>query len=40
LTVERLDNIPLSTAQGLLVVIAYAAVPLVVALWLIGQRDA
>ena len=39
-TVERPDNIPLSPAEGLLVVVGYALVPLLVALWLIGRRDA
>jgi len=39
-TVERPDNIPLSPGEGLLVVVAYAVVPLLVALWLIGRRDA
>ena len=39
-TVERPDNIPLSPGEGLLVVSAYALVPLLVALWLIGRRDA
>jgi ABC-2 type transport system permease protein len=39
-TVERPDNIPLSPGEGLLVVCAYAVVPLLVALWLIGRRDA
>jgi ABC-2 type transport system permease protein len=39
-TVERPDNIPLSPSEGLLVVVAYALVPLLVALWLIGRRDA
>jgi hypothetical protein len=39
-TVERPDNIPLSPAEGLLVIVAYAAVPFVVALWLVGRRDA
>lgn len=39
-TVERPDNIPLSPGAGLLVVVAYAVVPLLVALWLIGRRDA
>ena len=39
-TVERPDNIPISPGEGLLVVVAYAVVPLLVALWLIGRRDA
>jgi ABC-2 type transport system permease protein len=39
-TFDRPDNIPLSPAEGLLVVTAYALVPLLVALWLIGRRDA
>lgn len=39
-TVERPDNIPLSPGAGLLVVVAYAVVPLLVALWLVGRRDA
>lgn len=39
-TVERPDNIPLSPGEGLLVVTGYAVVPLLVALWLIGRRDA
>ena len=39
-TVERPDNIPLTPGEGLLVVGAYAVVPLLVALWLIGRRDA
>jgi ABC-2 type transport system permease protein len=39
-TFERPDNIPLTPAEGLLVVAVYAVVPLLVALWLIGRRDA
>jgi ABC-2 type transport system permease protein len=39
-TIERPDNIPLTPGEGLLVVVAYAMVPLLVALWLIGRRDA
>jgi ABC-2 type transport system permease protein len=39
-TVERPDNIPLTPAEAILVVVAYAVVPLLVALWLIGRRDA
>jgi ABC-2 type transport system permease protein len=39
-TVVREDNIPLSPEGGLLVAAAYAAVPLLLALWLIGRRDA
>jgi ABC-2 type transport system permease protein len=39
-TVERSDNIPLTPGEGLLVVVAYAVVPLLVAIWLIGRRDA
>jgi hypothetical protein len=39
-TVERPDNIPLSPGAGVAVVAAYGAVALVVALWLIGRRDA
>ena len=39
-TVERPDNIPLSPEEGLLVVVAYAAISLVVAFWSIGRRDA
>jgi hypothetical protein len=39
-TVERPDNIPLTSAEAILVVVAYAVVPLLVALWLIGRRDA
>jgi ABC-2 type transport system permease protein len=39
-TVERPDNIPLEPAWGLAVVGAYAAVALLLALWLIGRRDA
>lgn len=39
-TVVREDNIPLSPEGGLLVAAAYAAVPLLPALWLIGRRDA
>lgn len=39
-TVVRDDNIPLSPEGGLLVAAGYAAVPLLVALWLIGRRDA
>ena len=39
-TVEREDNIPLSPGGGLLVVAAYAAVSLLVGLWVIGRRDA
>jgi hypothetical protein len=39
-TVERSDDIPLSPAAGLGVVVVYAAVALVVAFWLITRRDA
>ncbi len=39
-TVERPDNIPLEPAAGLAVSAAYAASTLLVALWLIGRRDA
>jgi ABC-2 type transport system permease protein len=39
-TVERPDNIPIGPAGGLLVVTAYAAVALAVALLSIGRRDA
>lgn len=39
-TVERTDNIPLSPWGGLAVVAGYAVAALVVALWLIGRRDA
>jgi ABC-2 type transport system permease protein len=39
-TVVRDDSIALSPARGLLVAAAYAAVPLLLALWLIGRRDA
>jgi ABC-2 type transport system permease protein len=39
-TVERPDNIPLGPGPGLLVVSAYAAAALAVALWSIGRRDA
>jgi ABC-2 type transport system permease protein len=39
-TVERPDNIPIGPAGGLAVVIAYGAVAVVAALWLIGRRDA
>jgi ABC-2 type transport system permease protein len=39
-TVERPDNIPLGPGAGMLVVSSYAAASLVVALWLIGRRDA
>jgi ABC-2 type transport system permease protein len=39
-TVERPDSIPLTPGEGFLVVVAYAVVPLLVALWLIGRRDA
>jgi len=39
-TVDRSDNVPLSPGGGLVVVTAYAAVGLLVALWLIGRRDA
>jgi ABC-2 type transport system permease protein len=39
-TVERPDNIPLSPGEGFLVVVAYAVIPLLLALWLIGRRDA
>jgi ABC-2 type transport system permease protein len=39
-TVERDDNIPLGPGAGLLVVAAYGVVTLIVALWLIGRRDA
>ena len=39
-TFERSDNIPLDPAEGLAVVTAYALVTLLVALWVIGRRDA
>lgn len=39
-TVERPDNIPLDPAEGLAVVSAYAFVAILVAIWLIGRRDA
>jgi ABC-2 type transport system permease protein len=39
-TVERPDAIPLTPWEGLGVVGAYAAVALLLALWLIGRRDA
>jgi ABC-2 type transport system permease protein len=39
-TVDRPDNIPIGPWAGLLVVSAYAAVALVVALWAIRKRDA
>lgn len=39
-TVERKDNIQLSPEDGLLVAAAYAGVALLLALWLIGRRDA
>jgi ABC-2 type transport system permease protein len=39
-TVERPDNIPIGPGGGLLVVSAYGAAALIVALWLIGRRDA
>jgi hypothetical protein len=39
-TVERPDNIPISPVGGLLVVTAYGAVAFLVALWMIGRRDA
>jgi ABC-2 type transport system permease protein len=39
-TVVRDDSIALSPERGLLVAAVYAAVPLLVALWLIGRRDA
>jgi ABC-2 type transport system permease protein len=39
-TVVRDDSIALSPVRGLLVAAAYAAVPLLLALWLIGRRDA
>jgi ABC-2 type transport system permease protein len=39
-TVERPDNISLTPGEALLVAVAYAVVPLLVALWLIGRRDA
>ena len=39
-TVERPDNIPLDPAEGLAVVCAYGVVMLLVALWVIGRRDA
>jgi ABC-2 type transport system permease protein len=39
-TVERPDNIPLDPAEGLAVVCAYGVVTLLVALWVIGRRDA
>ena len=38
-TVVRDDSIALSPERGLLVAAAYAAVPLLAALWLIGRRD-
>jgi ABC-2 type transport system permease protein len=39
-TVDRPDNIPIGPGAGMLVVAAYAAVALTVALVLIGRRDA
>jgi ABC-2 type transport system permease protein len=39
-TFDRPDNIQLSPSGGLLVVAAYGAVAFLVALWLIGRRDA
>ena len=39
-TVEREDTVPLSPVGGLLVVSAYAAVSLLVAILLVGRRDA
>ena len=39
-TFERPDNIPLDPAQGLAVVCAYGVVTLLVAIWVIGRRDA
>jgi ABC-2 type transport system permease protein len=39
-TFDRADNIQLSPGGGLLVVAAYGAVALIVALWLVGRRDA
>lgn len=40
LTFDRPDDIPLEPAQGLAVVAAYGVVRLLVALWVIGRRDA
>ena len=39
-TFERPDNIQLDPAEGLAVVCAYGVVTLLVALWVIGRRDA
>jgi len=39
-TVERPDNVPIGPVGGLAVVIAYGAAALLIALWLIGRRDA
>jgi hypothetical protein len=39
-TFDRPDNIRLEPAQGLAVVAAYGFVTLLVAVWLIGRRDA
>jgi ABC-2 type transport system permease protein len=39
-TFDRPDNIPLHPAQWLAVVAAYGVVTLLVALWVIGRRDA
>jgi hypothetical protein len=39
-TVERSDDIPLERAAAVAVVTAYGAVALLVALWVIGRRDA
>ena len=39
-TVDRPDNIPLDPAEGLAVACAYGFVTLLVALWVIGRRDA
>jgi ABC-2 type transport system permease protein len=39
-TFDRPDNIPLEPAQGLAIVAVYGVVTLLVALWVIGRRDA
>jgi ABC-2 type transport system permease protein len=39
-TFERPDNIPLSPGEGLAVVATYGIVTVLVALWVIGRRDA
>jgi hypothetical protein len=39
-TFERPDNIPVEPAQGLAVVTTYGFGALLVAIWVIGRRDA